>query len=142
VQPDRLYLGQKDAQQTVVLSRMVEDLDIPVSIDVVPTVRERDGLALSSRNAYLSNGQRAAAPTLYRALVALRDALEEGRSKADAVALARATLSPLATPDYFDVVDARTFEPIDDLSPPAFIIAAARFDATRLLDNLYVGSKA
>jgi pantoate--beta-alanine ligase len=140
VQPDRLYLGQKDAQQTVVLRRMVEDLDLPIGIEVVPTVREPDGLALSSRNAYLSEGERAAAPTLFRALGVLRDAMERGARKPDAVAMARSSLSLLAVPDYFDVVDARTFEPIERLAPPAFIIAAVRFGATRLIDNVYVGS--
>jgi pantoate--beta-alanine ligase len=138
VQPDVLYVGQKDAQQAVVIDRMVRDLNIPVRIDLVPTVRESDGLALSSRNAYLDGRQRAAAPTLYRALVALRDAMERGRLKAEAVTAARSILSPLAVPDYFDLVDARTFEPIERLTAPAFIIAAARFDGTRLLDNLYV----
>jgi pantoate--beta-alanine ligase len=142
VQPDVLYLGQKDAQQTAVVRRMVLDLDFPVGIEVVPTVRESDGLALSSRNAYLNDGQRAAAPTLYRALVALREAMERGGRKAEGIALARSTLSSLAVVDYFDVVDARTFEPIDRLASPAFIIGAARFDRTRLIDNLFVGAPA
>jgi pantoate--beta-alanine ligase len=135
---DVLYLGQKDAQQTAVLRRMVRDLDLPVRVEIVETIRESDGLALSSRNAYLTPEQRAEAVTLNRALVAMRDALERGASKADAAALATATLSPLATPDYFDAVDADTFEPLETLRPPAFVIGAARFGSTRLLDNLWI----
>jgi pantoate--beta-alanine ligase len=138
VLPDVLYLGQKDAQQTVVLDRMVRDLNFGMRVEIVPTVREDDGLALSSRNVYLSGDQRAAAPTLYRALVAFRQALDRGVEKSEALALARSALSPLAVPDYFDVVDARTFEPLEKLAAPAFIIGAARFDGTRLLDNVYV----
>lgn len=138
VRPDVLYLGQKDAQQTVVLRRVVRDLDLPVRVEVVPTVREDDGLAMSSRNAYLSAEQRAAAPSLYRALNDLRDALVNGASKAEAVVRARAALAGTAAPDYFDVVDASTFEPKDGLGGKTFVIGAARFGATRLLDNLYV----
>ncbi len=138
VLPDVLYLGQKDAQQTVVLHRMVQDLNFAVRFEIVPTVREGDGLALSSRNVYLSDEQRAAAPTLYRALTTFREALEQGKEKTAALALARSTLSPLAVPDYFDVVDARTFEPLEKLTAPAFVIGAARFDGTRLLDNVYL----
>jgi pantoate--beta-alanine ligase len=109
-----------------------------VHVEIVETVRESDGLAMSSRNAYLSAAQRAGAVTLYQALLALRDALERGASKAEATALARAALSSLATPDYFDVVDADSFEPIDEIRPAAFVIGAARFGTTRLLDNLWV----
>lgn len=138
VRPDILILGQKDAQQTAVLRRMVADLEFPVDVDVVPTIRERDGLAMSSRNAYLDPGQRAQAGSLYRALVALRDILERGGTKAEAVAGARSTLSSLAAADYFDVVDAVTFEPLERLAIPAFVIGAARFGSTRLIDNLYV----
>jgi pantoate--beta-alanine ligase len=138
VQPDVLYLGQKDAQQTAVVRRMVRDLDFPVRVAIVPTVRELDGLAMSSRNAYLSSEQRAAAPTLHRALVALRDALANGAAKAQAIEIARRTLDPSAALDYLDVVDANTFEPIERVDPPAFVVGAARFGTTRLLDNLHV----
>lgn len=138
VRPDVLYLGQKDAQQTAVLRRVVRDLDLPVRVEVVPTVREGDGLAMSSRNAYLSAEQRAAAPSLYRALNELRDAIANGTSKTDAVARARAALPAAAAPDYFDVVDALTFEPKEELDGKTFVIGAVRFGSTRLLDNLYV----
>jgi pantoate--beta-alanine ligase len=105
---------------------------------IVPTEREADGLAMSSRNAYLSHEQREAAPSLHHALQAVRLAMASGRSKADAIAAARARLHPLAQLDYIDVVDANTFNPIETLSPPAFVIGAARFGSTRLLDNLWI----
>jgi pantoate--beta-alanine ligase len=138
VRPDSLYLGQKDAQQTAVLRRMIRDLEIPTSVVIVPTEREPDGLAMSSRNAYLTPEQRAAAPSLHHALQALRMAMQMGKSKVDAVAAARTRLDPSAQLDYLDVVDANTFRPIELLSPPAFVIGAARFGNTRLLDNLWI----
>jgi pantoate--beta-alanine ligase len=138
VRPDALYLGQKDAQQTAVLRRMVADLEIPVRVEIVPTLRETDGLAMSSRNAYLSPEEREAAPSLHHALQAVRLAMASGRSKADAIAAGRTRLHPIGELDYLDVVDATTFTPIDTLSPPAFVIGAARFGSTRLLDNLWI----
>ena len=138
VQPDVLYLGQKDAQQTAVLRKMVRDLDMPVKIVVVPTEREADGLAKSSRNVYLSPDERTAAPTLHHALQAMRMAMSAGKSKADAVAAAKTRLHPLAHLDYLELVDAATFTPIDALAPDAFVIGAARFGATRLIDNLWI----
>lgn len=138
--PDVLFLGQKDAQQTAVLRAMVRDLAFPVSVEIVPTIREPDGLAMSSRNAYLTPEQRGQAPTLHRALTALRDALRDGATKESALAAARAALSPQAQADYFDVVDADTFEPLAGLDGDAFVIGAARFGTTRLIDNLYVAS--
>lgn len=138
VRPDALYIGQKDAQQTAILRRMIRDLEIPVSVVIVPTEREADGLAMSSRNAYLSPEEREAAPSLHRALQAVRSAMAGGRAKEDSIAAARSSLHPLAQLDYIDVVDANTFNPIDTLSPPAFVIGAARFGSTRLLDNLWI----
>lgn len=138
VRPDTLYLGQKDAQQTAVLRRMIRDLDIATHVVIVPTEREADGLAMSSRNVYLNPQERAAAPTLHHALQALRMAMQMGKSKSDAIAAAKTRLDPLAALDYLDVVDANTFEPIDTLSPPAFVIGAARFGTTRLIDNLWI----
>lgn len=136
--PDTLYLGQKDAQQSAVLKRAVRDLSLPVEIRVVETVREKDGLALSSRNAYLEPDERAAAPTLYHSLLALRAALERGASKSAAIGEARSALASMARPEYYDVVDAETFEPLERLRPSAFIIGATRFGKTRLIDNLWV----
>ena len=140
VRPDYLYLGQKDAQQTAVLRKMVRDLEFPTEVRIVPTMREADGLAMSSRNVYLNQTQRAEAPTLHRALEVLRDALADGSTKREAIELARTTLSSHAIPDYFDVVDADTFEPLDTLAAPAFVVGAARFGVTRLIDNLWIAS--
>ncbi|MGC1380997.1 MAG: pantoate--beta-alanine ligase [Candidatus Baltobacteraceae bacterium] len=138
VQPDVLFLGQKDAQQTAVLRKMISELAFPVAVDIVPTVREPDGLAMSSRNRYLDAEQRAQAPTLYLALAAMRDALAGGARKPDAIAAANAALSDAAKAEYFDLVDAETFMPLERLRAPAFVVGAARFGRTRLIDNLWV----
>lgn len=138
VQPDVLFLGQKDAQQTVVLRKLVRDLAFGVKVRVVPTVRENDGLALSSRNAYLGDREREVAPNLYHALQAIEAAMAAGATKADAVAAAR--LPDGFAVEYFDVVDAETFDPLDRLGTPAFIIGAARLGATRLIDSILVAA--
>ncbi len=138
VRPDVLFLGQKDAQQAVLLQKMIADLDFPVEVEVVPTVREPDGLAMSSRNRYLDATRRVEAGTLYQALCTTVRALEGGARKADALTAGAAALSSRAHLDYLEVVDAGTFEPIDELRPPAFVIGAARFGTTRLIDNVWV----
>ncbi|MHB8139734.1 MAG: pantoate--beta-alanine ligase [Vulcanimicrobiaceae bacterium] len=138
VTPDRLYLGQKDAQQTAILRRMVTDLGFATQVEIVPTVREADGVAMSSRNVYLSAEERREAVSLHRALVTLRDRLQEGASKAEAIEEASAKLGSLARLEYLDVVDAQSFDALDALRPPAFVIGAARFGQTRLLDNLWI----
>jgi pantoate--beta-alanine ligase len=140
VAPDVLFLGQKDAQQAAVIRKMIRDLNFAVEIDLTPTVREPDGLAMSSRNRYLDGEMRAQAATLHRALETTKDALEKGRSKRDAIDAGAAALSKSASLDYLDVVDAETFEPLERLRPPAFIVAAARFGTTRLIDNLWIAS--
>jgi pantoate--beta-alanine ligase len=117
VVPDRAYFGQKDAQQLAVVRRMVRDLDVPVDIRAVPTVREADGLALSSRNVYLDEAQRRRASSLHRALAAGDRSLVEGEV------------------EYFDVVDPDTFEPGEPRAG-ALRVAAARFGTTRLIDNI------
>jgi pantoate--beta-alanine ligase len=138
VAPERLFLGQKDAQQAAIVRKMIFDLNFPVELEVVPTVREDDGLAMSSRNRYLDAELRAAAPTLHRALLATRDALERGASKSDAVAAGAAALSRAAKLDYLDVVDRETFASLERPRPPMLIVGAARFGSTRLLDNVRV----
>jgi len=138
VRPDVLFLGQKDAQQTVLLRKMIADLDFPVEVEVVPTVREPDGLAMSSRNRYLDATRRVEAATLYRGLCTTLRALEGGARKKDALEAGAAALSSRAHLDYLEIVDAATFEPIEELRPPAFVIGAARFGTTRLIDNLWV----
>ena len=138
--PDVLFLGQKDAQQTAVLRKLVRDLDLPVRVEIVPTVREPDGLALSSRNVYLSAEQRAGAPTLNRALQVMLSQMREGEDTVAARRRAWTELAPVAQWDYLDLVDADTFAPLESLRAPAFVIGAARFGKTRLIDNLLVSS--
>jgi pantoate--beta-alanine ligase len=139
LEPDRLYLGQKDAQQVAVLRSVVRDLDLPVEIVVVPTLREPDGLALSSRNAYLNAEQRAAAASLHRALEAVAHAIRAGEDD-----VARATLAGAASIEapleleYLAVVDPLTFAPLGVAGPEALVVGAARAGSTRLLDNLPV----
>lgn len=138
IRPDVLVLGQKDAQQTAVLRKVVRDLNLSIEVEIVPTVRETDGLAMSSRNAYLSHDERAAAPTLHEALSVMLEQLRTGK---DAASARDAALPRLLAPgkwDYLNLVDADSFVPLTELSAPAFVIGAARFGATRLIDNLYV----
>ena len=117
VRPSAAYFGQKDAQQLAVVRRMVRDLDVPVDIRSVSTVRDPDGLALASRNAYLSAAERARAASLYRALVARDPSLVEGEL------------------DYLTVVDPDTFDEVEPRAG-ALVIGAARFGGTRLIDNI------
>lgn len=140
VQPERAYFGQKDAQQSVVVRRMVRDLDLPVAIVVAPTVREPDGLALSSRNVYLDRGQRAAAPALFRALEASAALARAGERRGAVLAQALRRVveaEPQLRVDYACLVDTESLEEVATLGPaPAFLLIAARAGATRLLDNL------
>jgi pantoate--beta-alanine ligase len=140
IEPTTLYLGQKDAQQTAVLRRALADLDVPVDVVVCPTVREADGLARSSRNAYLSPDERAAAPSLHGALVAVEQKIVAGSTTDPAVVLAagRALLVPPLVWEYLSVVDPATFEPLQRLGQPALVIGVARAGRVRLLDNVSV----
>lgn len=144
VQPDIAVFGEKDAQQVAVVRRLVRDLHHPVEIEALATVREDDGLALSSRNAYLNDEDRQAATVLYRALSAARLAIENGERSAAAI---RAILSEvLATEsrlivDYTDVVNAESFQPIEYLDGRIVVPVAGRLGATRLLDNLQIDMK-
>jgi pantoate--beta-alanine ligase len=134
---DRVYFGAKDAQQVAVLRRVIADLNLPVELVVVPTVREPDGLALSSRNVYLDPEQRAAAPGIHRALDAIVRAVRAGETdRARIVERGRAELgaAPLREA-YLDVVDPATFEPAPAVAPPALAIASAWLGTTRLIDN-------
>lgn len=144
VRPATLYLGQKDAQQVAVLKRMVRDLNVGVEVVVCPTVREPDGLALSSRNGRLSAQERDQATVLYRALQAGAAAAAAGAQEAAAVvAAARAVLAAEGVePEYLAVVGAEQFEELSRLEQPALLIVAARFGGTRLIDNLYLQSTA
>ncbi len=141
VRPDVAVFGAKDAQQCRVIRRMVRDLDVPVRIVVEPTVREPDGLALSSRNRYLSPAERAVAPGIYRALQAVRERAETEKDVALLAAGLRAELAaiPGARVDYADLVDDEDLQPIARLDRPALVAVAVYFVATRLIDNVTVG---
>ena len=140
VQPTRAYFGQKDAQQTVVLAKMVRDLDMPLEMVVCPKVREADGLAMSSRNAYLSPEQRRAGTVIFRALKEAEARFKAGERSAEVLRQAmRATLAtePLGVIDYVSVADRHSLGELDTL-PAAGALAsmAVRFGKTRLLDNV------
>lgn len=140
VQPTRAYFGQKDAQQTVVVRQMVRDLDMPTEIVVAPTVREPDGLAMSSRNTYLTSEQRAAAPVVYRALLAAQARHAAGERSGEALRAAmRDALAaePLAQPQYVSAADPLTLRELDGPGPRGVLLSlAVRFGAVRLIDNL------
>jgi pantoate--beta-alanine ligase len=141
--PDWAYFGQKDFQQLLVVRRLACDLDLPVKIVGGPTVREKDGLALSSRNVYLSPAERAAAPTLHRTLQDSAKAIAAGQPIADAVAAGRAAIEKAGfMPDYLEARHAETLAPIASLRDgPIRLLAAARIGATRLIDNVAVRAK-
>ena len=139
VRPDRAYFGAKDAQQCVVIRRLVRDLELPISIVVSATIREADGLALSSRNVYLTPAERAAAPALHRALEVLAEAIARGEDDRDAaLARARALLVAPLREAYLDVVDPIRFAPAPALRGPAIAIGSVWLGTTRLLDNIGV----
>jgi pantoate--beta-alanine ligase len=137
VGPDAAYFGQKDAQQALVIERLVRDLDIPVRIEVCPTVREPDGLALSSRNAYLEPADRARAVALRRALDAAEQAVAAGERDAQAVtAAARGAMAPYGVePEYLALVAADTLAPLDRVEGRVLVALAARIGPARLIDN-------
>jgi pantoate--beta-alanine ligase len=140
VQPDRAYFGQKDAQQVAVIQRMVADLAMPLQIVVVPTVRAADGLALSSRNSYLTPEQRQAAPVLYRALLAAKALFDSGNKSPEALRNAMRDVlnsEPLAQVDYVSAADASTLAELDSPTDhPILLSMAVRIGRTRLIDNL------
>jgi pantoate--beta-alanine ligase len=137
VGPDVAYFGQKDAQQAIVIKRLVRDLNMPIRIEVCPTIREPDGLALSSRNAHLSPADRARATALHRALAAVRGAISAGERDPDA-ARSRA-LSELESaqidPDYVELVAADTLAPVSRIDGEVLAVLAAHLGVTRLIDN-------
>ncbi len=143
--PDAAFFGEKDYQQLLLIRRLAADLDIPVAIVGVPTVREADGLALSSRNAYLSAAERGVAPALHRTLARLAAALEAGDGDgAGIVAGGRAALdrAGFTSVEYLELRDAATLAPIAALERPARLLAAAWLGHTRLIDNLPVAPPA
>jgi pantoate--beta-alanine ligase len=140
MRPSRAYFGEKDWQQIQVIARMTADLLLPVQIVPVPTMREADGLALSSRNRFLGPEQRAIAPALHAALAGAAERIAAGRPVETTLAAARAELrgAGLAA-DYFALVNATSLEPLTELSHPARLLAAAKLGPIRLLDNVAVG---
>jgi pantoate--beta-alanine ligase len=141
VAPDRAYFGEKDYQQLLVIRRMVEDLRLPLEIVPMPTVREPDGLAMSSRNQYLSAEERRAAAVLYRALSAARERARAGERDATALvaAVRQATeAEPLVRLQYVELRDAETLAEIRRLDRPAVLALAAFVGAARLIDNILI----
>lgn len=139
-QPDIAFFGQKDAQQALLIRRMARDLDFPVTIEVCPTVREADGLAMSSRNVLLDAASRQRAAALSRALFAVEHAVTGGeRDAARALAAGRAILAADGIePEYLDAVDTDTLLPVHTITNETLIPLAARFGAVRLIDNVIV----
>ena len=141
VRPDAAFFGQKDAQQALILKKMTADLNLGVRIEVRPIVRESDGLAMSSRNKYLSRDKRRAAVVLNRSLAEAEASIRAGERRPEAViGLIRGLIArqPAARIDYVEIVDAGTLEPAPDAGPGRLIALAVYFGATRLIDNLIV----
>jgi pantoate--beta-alanine ligase len=141
VQPGRAYFGEKDAQQLAVIRRLVADLNMPLAIVEVPTVRESDGLAISSRNAQLTAEQRRSAAILYRALAAAREQVAHGEREAAAIKQRALTLlseQPAVRLEYLEVVDSEEMQPVERIEKPVRIAAAVWVGATRLIDNVLV----
>jgi pantoate--beta-alanine ligase len=142
VQPHRAYFGQKDAQQLAVIRRLTRDLDLPIEVVGLPTVREPDGLAMSSRNAYLSPEERKAALVLYRSLEAAQELWRSGVRDASLIRrrinemLAAPATGGLARVDYVSVADAETLEELETVDRPALVSVAVRIGKTRLIDNV------
>jgi pantoate--beta-alanine ligase len=139
VQPDSAYFGQKDAQQVTVISRMIQDFNLAIQLHVLPTVREPDGLAMSSRNSYLQARDRAAATVLYRALQAGQAAFmanpPDGPRAVRQAMIDVITSEPLAKLDYAELRDPGTFLPLETLQAPALLLLAVSIGTTRLIDN-------
>ena len=142
VQPQKAYFGQKDAQQVAVIKKMVADLDVPVEVVVMPTVRESDGLAMSSRNTYLNPDERQAATVLYRSLLLAGELIAGGERDADLVrhqVTYFIAAEPLARINYVSVANAVTLEELKFIVKPVLISLAVRIGRTRLIDNIVIG---
>jgi pantoate--beta-alanine ligase len=141
IEPDAAFFGQKDAAQVAIIRRMARDLNWPVEIVVGPIVREQDGLAMSSRNAYLDPEQRKQALVLYRSLLQVKKLIDAGeRDAAKLIAAGRAEFikAPAVRLDYFEIVDSESLDPVSDISDRALIAVAAFVGTTRLIDNLLI----
>ncbi len=143
VRPDLLYLGQKDAQQAIIIARMIKDLNFPVKVKVMPTIRENDGLALSSRNAYLSRKERNDAVVLFKALCLAESLIDHGQRHTDRIISRMKQLiskKKSARIDYVVVVDLESLAPLKKIKPGCLIALAVRIGKTRLIDNTVVGT--
>jgi len=142
VQPTRAYFGRKDAQQAIVIKKMVADLNMNLEIVTVPTVREPDGLAMSSRNTYLNPEERQAATVLYQALTLAQQLYSQGEKDADKLRQQMTALiqkQPLATIDYVSIADVKTLDELETVNPPALVSLAVKIGKTRLIDNIVLG---
>jgi len=142
VQPNRAYFGQKDAQQAIVIKKMVADLNMDVEIVILPTVREPDGLAMSSRNTYLNPEERQAAIVVYQALSLAQKLWSQGEKDAEEIRHQMTKLiqkEPLADINYVSVADPQTLEELDKVNPPALVSMAVKIGKTRLIDNIVLG---
>jgi len=142
VQPTKAYFGQKDAQQAVVIKKMVADLDMNLEVVTLPTVREPDGLAMSSRNTYLNPEERQAALVLYQALNLAQELYARGEKDTEHIRqemIALIQKQPLAEIDYVSVAHADTLDELDRVKPPALVSLAVRIGKTRLIDNIVLG---
>ena len=145
VEPNSAFFGQKDAAQAAIIRRMVRDLNLPVEIVVCPIVREADGLAMSSRNAYLSPEDRKRALVLHRSLLRVKAMVDAGEHKAEALVAAgheEFRSEPAVRLDYFEIVNPDTLDPIGDVSAGALVAVAAYVGTTRLIDNALVNPTA
>ena len=139
VQPNRAYFGQKDAQQALVIKKMVADLNMDLEIIVLPTVRDSDGLATSTRNAYLNHKERQAATVLYKALTLAQGLWSQGERDAEHIREQMRALiqkEPLATIDYVSIAEPETLEEMDRVKTPALVSLAVKIGSTRLIDNI------
>jgi pantoate--beta-alanine ligase len=138
VEPDLAFFGQKDAAQVAIIRRMVSDLNMPVEIVVCPIVRESDGLAMSSRNAYLDAQQRKSARVLYRSLLYVQNLFQQGERNATTLIKAGTTIlgeEPSVRLDYFEMVNPETLEPVEEITRGTLVAVAAYAGTTRLIDN-------
>lgn len=142
VQPDKAYFGQKDAQQALVIQKMVADLNMNLEVIVCPTIREKDGLAMSSRNTYLTGSERLSAPVLYRSLCMAGDMFAKGERDAGIIRKAMADLisrEPAAKIDYVSIADMQTLDEVDKIESKALVSLAVRLGKPRLIDNIVLG---
>ncbi|MDD5006013.1 MAG: pantoate--beta-alanine ligase [Candidatus Omnitrophica bacterium] len=139
--PDMAYFGQKDAQQAVIIKKMVKDLNIPADIKVMPTVREKDGLAMSSRNSYLSRQERGDAAVLYRSLILAKNMVKKGATDSNKIISKMRNLilnKKSAKIDYISIVNPETLDPLKKMNKQALVLLAVFVGKTRLIDNILI----